>query len=218
MAKKEVRLEERHLSLSEAAAALDISERTAYRWVKSGKLRAYKPGRDYWIPESAVREVVEESKVRPKAPASSQPDFNGLLEEDRRRAELREIRESYQGPGEALDRYCERWEQRLANDDLAFQAVREFLIAADAWLRILREAVVSEMVELASVVDSAEDGGISDEMRAESVMLPAAHRYHEIGRRLQKVWQERFAAEADASDTPVVDFPRSYDIRLRAVG
>jgi excisionase family DNA binding protein len=86
MAKKEVRLEERHLSLSEAAAALDISERTAYRWVKSGKLRAYKPGRDYWIPESAIREVVEESEVRPKAPASSQPSFNGLLEEERREA------------------------------------------------------------------------------------------------------------------------------------
>jgi len=84
MAKKEVRLEERHLSLSEAAAALDISERTAYRWVKSGKLRAYKPGRDYWIPESAIREVVEKSEVRPKAPASSEPSFSGLLEEEQR--------------------------------------------------------------------------------------------------------------------------------------
>lgn len=80
-------MEERHLSLSEAADALDISERTAYRWVKSGKLRAYKPGRDYRIPESAVREVVEESEVRPKASASpspEQPNFNGLLEEERR--------------------------------------------------------------------------------------------------------------------------------------
>ena len=33
-------MEERHLSLSEAADALNISERTAYRWIKSGKLRA----------------------------------------------------------------------------------------------------------------------------------------------------------------------------------
>jgi len=86
MAAKEVRVEERHLSLSEAADALDISERTAYRWIKSGKLRAYKPGRDYWIPESAVKEVVEESKVRPKAPSRSpfEPSlFNGLEEERR---------------------------------------------------------------------------------------------------------------------------------------
>src|SRR5215210_8216556 len=110
---------EEHLSLAEAAERLGISERTARRWIKSGKLRAYKPGRDYWIPESALTELVEESVVHPKAPASSQPSFNGLLEEDRRRAELGEIREIYQGPGEALDRYCEHWEQRLADDDLA---------------------------------------------------------------------------------------------------
>jgi excisionase family DNA binding protein len=79
-------MEERHLSLSEAADALNISERTAYRWIKSGKLRAYKPGRDYWIPESAIKEVVKESVVRPKAPRRSPSEltFNGLLEEERR--------------------------------------------------------------------------------------------------------------------------------------
>lgn len=77
-------MEERHLSLSEAADALDISMRTAYRWVKSGKLRAYKPGRDYWIPESAVREIVETSIVRPKVPAPS-PELPLTGFEDERR-------------------------------------------------------------------------------------------------------------------------------------
>jgi excisionase family DNA binding protein len=79
-------MEERYLSLSEAADALDISERTAYRWIKTGKLRAYKPGRDYWIPESALAELVEESEVRPKAPrrSPSEPSFNDVLEEERR--------------------------------------------------------------------------------------------------------------------------------------
>jgi excisionase family DNA binding protein len=89
MTKKEVRVEERQLSLSEAAGALNISERTAYRWIKSGKLRAYKPGRDYWIPESAIKEVVEESKVLPKAPSRSSLEpslFNGL--DDERRASI----------------------------------------------------------------------------------------------------------------------------------
>jgi excisionase family DNA binding protein len=82
MSTKEVSVEERHLSLSEAATALDISERTAYRWIKSGKLRAYKPGRDYWIPETAIREVVEASKVAPKA--SELPSlFDNLVEERR---------------------------------------------------------------------------------------------------------------------------------------
>ena len=208
-----------YLKLPEVARRLDVSEKTARRMVKAGNLPAVFIGGAYRISEEDLAEFLENAKVAPgKAPTSSQPDFNGLLEEDRRRAELREIREIYQGPGEALDRYCEHWEQRLADDDLALQAVREFLIAAGAWLPILQEAVVSEMVELARVVGSAEDNRVSDEMRAEAIMQPAAYRYQEIGRRLQKVWQERFAADADASDTPVVDFTRPYDIRLRAVG
>ena len=80
-------MEERHLSLSEAADTLNISERTAYRWIKSGKLRAYKPGRDYWIPESAIKAVVEESVVRPKVETSSSQEKlfnNGVPDKDRR--------------------------------------------------------------------------------------------------------------------------------------
>jgi excisionase family DNA binding protein len=57
---------ERHLSLKEAQAALGVSERTIHRWIKSGKLKSYKPGRDHRIPESAIRKVVEESEVYPK--------------------------------------------------------------------------------------------------------------------------------------------------------
>ena len=45
---------------------MGVSERTVRRWIKSGKLRAYKPGRDYRIPESAVREFVEDSEISPK--------------------------------------------------------------------------------------------------------------------------------------------------------
>jgi excisionase family DNA binding protein len=76
-------MEERYISLSEAADALDISERTAYRWIKSGKLRAYKPGRDYRIPEWAIKAAIEESEVDPKAGRSSlEPSlFPGLEDE-----------------------------------------------------------------------------------------------------------------------------------------
>lgn len=88
-------MEERHLSLSEAADALNISERTAYRWIKSGKLRAYKPGRDYWIPESAIQQVIEESVVLPKEEVRSslEPTFNdALVEEGRARWEAAVLR------------------------------------------------------------------------------------------------------------------------------
>jgi excisionase family DNA binding protein len=77
-------MEERQFSLGEVAELLNISERTARRWIKSGKLRAYKPGRDYRIPERALRELAEASEVRPKARASLSQDrlFNGARERE----------------------------------------------------------------------------------------------------------------------------------------
>jgi excisionase family DNA binding protein len=60
-------MEERYLSLAEAREVLGKTDRTLYRWIKSGKLKAYKPGRDYEIPESAIQEMRERSEVYPKA-------------------------------------------------------------------------------------------------------------------------------------------------------
>ncbi len=67
-------MEERRLSLKEAQAELGLSERTVHRWIKSGKLKSYKPGRDHQIPESAIRKVIEESEVYPKVQASLWPE------------------------------------------------------------------------------------------------------------------------------------------------
>jgi excisionase family DNA binding protein len=53
-----MRTEER-LSLQDAAEVLGISEQTARRWVKTGKLKAYKPGLRYLIPASAISELLE---------------------------------------------------------------------------------------------------------------------------------------------------------------
>ncbi len=103
-------MEERHLSLSEAADALDISERTAYRWIKSGKLRAYKPGRDYWIPESAIKDVVVESEVRPKAESRSSLEpklFNGP--NDGRRTSIL---------ADALVAAADTWLEAVSNPDI----------------------------------------------------------------------------------------------------
>src|SRR5918992_381967 len=74
-------MEDRHLALSEVAGSLGVSERTVRRWIKSGKLRAYKPGRDYRIPEGAFRAFVEESEISPKggAPLSQGTLFNGPM-------------------------------------------------------------------------------------------------------------------------------------------
>jgi excisionase family DNA binding protein len=71
-------VEERHFSLSEVARILGKSERTIRRWIKMGRLRAYRPGRDYLIPESALRELMEESEVPKVAPPLP---FNQTVEE-----------------------------------------------------------------------------------------------------------------------------------------
>jgi excisionase family DNA binding protein len=50
--------EQEWLTLRDAADALGISEVSARRWVKSGKLAAAQPGRKYLIPRSAVEELL----------------------------------------------------------------------------------------------------------------------------------------------------------------
>ena len=130
-------MEERHLSLSEAAEALDISERTAYRWVKSGKLKAYKPGRDYWIPESALTELVEGSEVRPKAPASSQPSFNGLLEEEQRPAIL----------ARGVADTANKWDATVSDPDASVQRISGVVDAALDLGMALAEQLGSPKVE-----------------------------------------------------------------------
>ncbi len=88
-------MEERYLSLAEACEVLGKSERTLYRWIKAGKLKAYKPGRDYEIPVSAIREMRERSEVYPKALRSSlEPSFNDVLAGERRTAGV-EVGEAY---------------------------------------------------------------------------------------------------------------------------
>lgn len=80
-------MEERQLSLSEVAQLLEKSERTIRRWVKAGKLKAYKPGRDYLIPESAIRELIERSEVYPKAQLGlpfEEPQEEDLAKQQRR--------------------------------------------------------------------------------------------------------------------------------------
>jgi excisionase family DNA binding protein len=74
-------MEERHLSLAEVAQLLDKSERTIRRWIKAGKLRAYRPGRDYIIPESAIKELIEGSEVYPKVQPELPLDIDAITAE-----------------------------------------------------------------------------------------------------------------------------------------
>jgi excisionase family DNA binding protein len=56
--------EERFLSLEDVAERLQVSDRTVRRWVKDGKLAAYKPGREWRIRPSDLEDFLEARKVR----------------------------------------------------------------------------------------------------------------------------------------------------------
>ena len=48
------------LSASEALEALRVGENSLYRFLNSGKLKAYKNGRNWLIPKEAMRQFVKE--------------------------------------------------------------------------------------------------------------------------------------------------------------
>jgi excisionase family DNA binding protein len=74
--------QEEWLTLREAADALGISEVSARRWVKSGKLKATQPGRRYRIPRNAVEELLSPKGV---APSSQEKLFNSDVPDKERR-------------------------------------------------------------------------------------------------------------------------------------
>lgn len=61
--------EEQFLSLEDVATRLQVSDQTIRRWIKSGKLTAYKPGLEYRIRESDLEEFLAARAFRPKAVA-----------------------------------------------------------------------------------------------------------------------------------------------------
>lgn len=56
-------VDERYLTLPEVAERLKVSRRTAYRWVKSGELVAYKFANEYRITETALKEFLEQHRT-----------------------------------------------------------------------------------------------------------------------------------------------------------
>jgi excisionase family DNA binding protein len=58
--------EERFYSLEEIAERLRVSNQTIRRWIKSGRLTAYKPGREWRIRPSDLEEFLEARRVRPE--------------------------------------------------------------------------------------------------------------------------------------------------------
>jgi excisionase family DNA binding protein len=68
------------------ADELGVDVQTVRRWIHTGKLKAFKPGKEYRVREADLEEFLAAREVRPKAPrrSLSEPSFNDILEEERR--------------------------------------------------------------------------------------------------------------------------------------
>src|SRR5215207_9320422 len=77
--------EEQFLSLEDGASRLQVSDQTVRRWVKAGKLAAYKPGLEYRIKGSDLEEFLKTREVSPKVlrRSPSEPSFNDVLGDER---------------------------------------------------------------------------------------------------------------------------------------
>lgn len=53
----------RFLSIEQVAKRLQMSKMTIYRYIKAGKIEAYKIGKEYRIKESDLGKFLEESKI-----------------------------------------------------------------------------------------------------------------------------------------------------------
>jgi excisionase family DNA binding protein len=185
-------MEDRNLSLSAVAGTLGVSERTVRRWIQSGKLRAYKPGRDYRIPESALRELVEESEITspkdlsPRLPLEERGEltedgWNDALEYGQRLADLYERLHAIQ---QSVDKYREGWERRLANGDFDKAAIEEAGRALKAFWPAVTTAADAEQAEIARA------GILFEEAMQQAVLLPAIARFQVLCDRVNAAYRE----------------------------
>jgi excisionase family DNA binding protein len=67
------------------AEELGVDVQTVRRWIQSGKLRAFKPGKEYRVQQADLEEFLAAREVRPKAPGRSPSELtlDGLLAEER---------------------------------------------------------------------------------------------------------------------------------------
>jgi len=158
----------------------------------------------------SIAELLEDKS--PKAPrrSSFEPTLNGLLEEERRRTQLEEVRQSYREAREEVERYLTRWERWLETGGIPEEAVREFLVSARAWYPVLRELLIDELTAISGVLDIEPSPYLPEEAKAESALMPLVNRYWELGNKLTEIWNERFPEEAP------VDFEtKRREVRLR---
>jgi len=142
-----------YLKLPEVARRLDVSEKTARRMVRSGKLPAVFIGGAYRVSVEDLTKYLQNARVEPgkvPAPPAPQRSFNGLLEEERRTRDLERIERI----GRALHALWRQAVDRNQFDLEAYDRTGEAYLGLDA---ALADAMTEEFTR--------DEEGASDEYR-----------------------------------------------------
>jgi excisionase family DNA binding protein len=111
----------RFLAIQEVAEELGVDVQTVRRWIKTGRLRAFKPGREYRIRQADMDEFLEAHVARPKAARRSsdvEPSFNDVLADERRSladaylTARREASKLLRLHRRRIDGLAQRWEEQ----------------------------------------------------------------------------------------------------------
>jgi transcriptional regulator with XRE-family HTH domain len=206
------------LTMGDAAAAGGLARRTVFRAEHSEDLRpntARKLARTYGVELADLLPTTEtEGEDSPKAPAPAshlEPSFNDVLKEERRTQEIEEITRHYSPCGDGLDKYCERWEKKIAADALDRDYVEEFFAVADNLGPSLMEALIGEALELAQALDTND----TDALWPKSVIKPAMDRYWAL---VEKLREEAAAQIGEPKPEPARDVIYLEEVRRRISG
>ena len=116
--------EERLLSLEDVADRLQVSDQSVRRWIKAGKLAAYKPGLEWRIRPSDLEDFLE---------TRSYPKVQAPLPSDDPQAERRTDASPTAGEITAIRRWLSYLEQRLSEGNLTREEIAHDIDAARAF-------------------------------------------------------------------------------------
>ena len=179
------------------ADELGVDVQTVRRWIQSGRLRAFKPGKEYRVREGDLEEFLAAREVRPKAQAEPQ------------RPSLGQVRDMFAPLADGLNHYCARWEQKVPNLQGSREEVADFALDLQDFLAIILRVLEDELYAIAAALNlgsryAGESGLPRDKavafIRAQthehSLMHEAIKRYTTVARVLAESVDDEEMAES----------------------
>jgi excisionase family DNA binding protein len=151
---------EEFLSPEEVGDRLGVSVYTVRRWIKTGQLRAFRPGKEYRVQESDLEEFLRAREVRPKAPRRSpfEPTFNDALADERRLEDEAELAVLFRGLARRAQLIVDRSRREGPSAELGEDAAALHAEASALYrLRGRRDIFGTGSEELADAVDAYEE-------------------------------------------------------------